>query len=149
MVPETGNITLTSISVTTTPPSPSDGVISLPANVIVTDISTATELKVDISGDYGLNIALDDVYRTVTFTNDVNRFVTTYLNYPDLESDISYSHLFEFLPQAWSFKTFVYTFTVFKTPPNTFITRTVTQEVYPNMDRHVPRIVGLISREAV
>lgn len=148
MVPEAGNVTLVSVSVTTVPSAPGDGIISLPANVVVTDISTVTELKARISGDYGLNIALDDVYRTVTFANDV-KSITTYLNYNDLESDTSYSHLFEFLPQDWRYKTFVYTFNVIKTPPFTSTTRTVTQEVYPNMDRHVPRVVSLIAREAV
>ncbi len=149
LVPETGNVILTSVSVTTTPSSPSDGVVILPANVVIADITTSTELKANIEGDYGLNIGLDDVYRTVSFTNTNNKLITTYLNYSDLESDTSYSHLFEFLPQNWSFKTFVYTFTVFKTPPDTSTTRTVTQEVYPNMDRHVPRIVSLIEREIV
>jgi len=141
---ETGNLSFVSVSVTTIPPFPSDGVQSLPANVVITDTSTLAQLSVNLSGDYGIAIAVDDFYRTVTYFEDANFIFTEYDNFNTLEQD-DYSHLVDYLPQDWSYKTFVYSFSV--TIDGSTSTRTITQEVYPNMDRHVPRVTSLVSKE--
>lgn len=152
-IPETGSATLVSVSVTTTPSFASDGTTIVPANVTVSDATTSTEIRATISGSYGLGIALEDVYKTITYTTPTSSFVTQYDGpaggaYDLLEADTTYSHLTDFLPQNWSYKTYVYTFLVVKIPGGSS-TRTVTQEVYPDMNRHVPRIVSLIEREIV
>lgn len=143
---ETGSAVLSGVAVVTSPSFDSDGSVSLPANVAVSDTTTETEIKATISGDYGIGIALEDLYRTVTFTNFVST-VTEYENYDDLDN-AEYSHLTNYLPQDWSYKTYTFTFTVTKTPGGV-TTRTVTQEVYPNMDRHVPRVASLVAKEVI
>lgn len=140
---ETGNLSFLSVSVTTIPPFLSDGVVPLPANVVITDTSTPTQLSVELSGDYGVAIAIDDFYRTVTYFNASFLF-TEYNNFNTLEQD-NYSHLIDYLPQDWSYKTYVYSFSVTKNGSTSTVT--ITQDVYPNTNRHVPRVVSLISKE--
>lgn len=145
-VPEIGNLSFTSVSVTTTPSFPSDGVVPIPANVTLTDTSNVNKLSVLISGDYGLGIAVEDFYRTVTYFDDYSFEFTTYNNVNELIQD-DYLHLVDYLPQDWSYKTYEYTFSV--TVNGVTSNSTITQDVYANTDRHVPTVTNLISREAI
>jgi hypothetical protein len=151
----TDNVVFANVSVVTVPASTSDGLISLPADIVLTDISTASpsgELKFRISGSYGLDIAIDDIYRVITFLQDDSNVVTTFTDFNTLNSS-SYSHLTNFLPQDWSYKTYTYTFlvSVFDVATSSTITttETVTQEVYPNMNRHYTRIKSVVNKEII
>lgn len=149
LVPEIGTVSLSTVSVTTTPSFGSDGVVPLPSAVVITDTSTATQLSVTLSGNYGLAIALDDLYRTVTFPQGVlslSSIIREFTSFEDLENS-QFSHLTDFLPQDWSYKTFVYNFIT--TINGVASSRTITQEVYPDMNRHVPRVTSIVAREII
>lgn len=143
------NVVFANVSVVTVPAGLSDGVVSLPANIVLTDISTASptgDLSFRISGSYGLDIALDDIYRVVTILSDDSSVTTTFTDFNALDS-ASYSHIFNFLPQDWSYKTYTYSFLV--TTNSTTRTEIVEQEVYPNMDRHYTRLKSVVNKEIV
>lgn len=145
----TDNVVFANVSVVTIPAGPSDGVTTLPADIVLTDISTASptgDLKFRISGNYGLDIAIDDIYRVVSIAADDSSTITTFTDFNSLDA-ANYSHLTNFLPQDWSYKTFTYSFLV----TTNSITRTeiVEQDVYPNMNRHFTRIKSVVSKEIV
>lgn len=148
-VDPTDNVVFANVSVVTVPAGASDGVVNLPADIVLTDTSTESptgELSYRISGSYGLEIALDDIYRVITILTDNTSIPTTYTNFESLDA-ASYSHITNFLPQDWSYKTYTYNFLV---TTNT-ITRTevIEQQVFPNMDRHVTRLKSVVSKEII
>ena len=143
------NVVFANVSVVTVPAGPSDGIISLPTGIVLTDISTPSptgDLKFRISGSYGLGIAIDDIYRVVSIASDDSSTFTTFTDFNTLDA-ASYSHLTNFLPQDWSYKIFTYSFLV--TISSTTSVEVVNQEVYPNMDRHLTRIKSVVSKEII
>lgn len=146
ILPDDDSVTFVSASVVTSPAQPNDGVISVPDFVTLTNTSDVTNLKYTFAGNYGLNIAIDDIYKVITFNPNFTSFETTYTDYDQLNA-ATYDHLTNFLPLDWSFKTYTYNFTVvINNVPSSV---QVTQLVTPNMDRHYTRIKSLVSKEII
>lgn len=141
----TDNVAFSNVIVTTFPSGSAELLISPSANIVLTNNTDGSNISFIISGFYGLDVASDDTYRVVTFENTTN-VITTYNNFNTLENAV-YDHLFDFRPQDWSYKQFVYFFEI--TSNGSPSIETVTQDVYPDTSRHAPRLTSVLAKEIV
>lgn len=143
--PLTDNVAFSNVVVTTYPSGSAEVLLSPSANIVLTNNSTLSNINFVISGFYGLDVATDDVYRVITFDNNVNT-ITIYNDFSTLEN-ATYDHLFDYGPQDWSYKTFTYYFQV--TSNGSPFTEVVVQDLYPDTSRHVPRLTSVLAKEIV
>lgn len=144
LIPEnpTGNAQLLSVSLEVFPSGGITVLPSAPSGITINTSSTVDDIIINISGAYD-EIAVNDIYQVVDIVNDVGTF-RTFTNFNQLNV-ATYDHLFNFLPQNWSYATATYSFTV-NVGISSYVT-TMTQDIFPNMNRHAPRLVNLLLKE--
>ena len=113
---------------------------SIPNNIIVTNTTSNSNITFTVSGTYGEDIAVDDVYQVVS--NSLSNTTTTFTSFNSLNT-ASYESLFVFSPEPFETKTMNI---IFLANSSTFIT--YEQDVDPDHSRHTTRCIALIDRQS-
>lgn len=139
-----GNVELSNVEIEVFPSSSTVVTSSAPSGITITGNTVGSDVVCYISGSYQ-DFAVDDAYQVVDIVDDVGVF-RTFTDFNQLNA-ASYDHIFNFSPQDWSYATFTYNLTV-NVGASSFVT-TMSQDVYPNMDRHLTRLASLVQRERI
>ena len=113
---------------------------SVPANISVSNITTNSNITFSVSGTYGEDIAVDDVYEVVS--NSQSNTTITFTSFNSLNTS-SYESLFVFSPDPFETKTMNIMFLA-----NSSTILTYEQDVDPDHSRHTTRCIALIDRQS-